>query len=222
MNTKTSKKSGLSRAKSRGFTLIELLVAVFVFFILFLIIMAFVNLAVGQTKSLHTKMLTTSLRHTMDTISQKMNSANDFADIGSNDIYGFKVNGGILGIANEVAGSTQCTFIGEKQDKTSPPNYYRIYMKVNNCSGQWPTTTDLDQPITDTSVAIDPPNADPSLAGLVFSGTLTWTPASLDVPYLKIIIRAKDKDPKYTNDNQITLQTSYMIDYLTIQRLKSL
>src|SRR3990167_6454863 len=85
-----------NRQKSKGFTLIELLVAVGVFFVLFLIILAFVRLAVGQTTTLHTKMLTSDLRNTLDALSVQMNNANgkiEVFDYNDNPvtIYGFRI-----------------------------------------------------------------------------------------------------------------------------------
>ena len=84
-----------NRQKSKGFTLIKLLVAVGVFFILFLIILAFVRLAVGQTATLHTKMLTADLRNTLDTLSVQINNANGKIEVSDSInpvvIYGFRI-----------------------------------------------------------------------------------------------------------------------------------
>lgn len=219
--------------KKQGFTLIELLVAVFIFAILFLIIMAFVNLAVSQPKSSHTKSLTTSLRHTLDTINQKLDNANVRVNTMTPNIYGFRVysdgsGNKILEIANyskTVSGAnvTTCTFIAERLDTIT--STYRIFMGFyNNCpnTANLPSAANLDKPLTDTNVALNSPtDANP---GLSFSGTTSWDAknnCTLISPYLKITINAKDNDPKYANDNQINLQTSFTMSYQTILSFKN-
>lgn len=215
--------------KKQGFTLIELLVAVFVFAILFLIIMAFVSLAAGQPKSAHTKVLTTSIRHAVDIINQKMNSANarytTTSSGGNINIYGFNINNGVLGIINltgtTASPSTQCTFFGERQDTDAQGTYWRLYMSTDShCnsipnSPNWPDASSLQQPITDTTITLDPP---PN--GLSFSGNFM---ANKDgpPPYLIMNINARDRDPKYATNNTIRFRTSYTLPYQTIVEFRN-
>lgn len=214
----------MNSIKKQGFTLIELLVAVFIFAILFLIIMAFVSLAAGQPKSAHTKALTTSLRHTIDTINQKMNTANaryvTTSSGGNINIFGFNINNGVLGIINltgtTASPSTQCTFFGEKQDTDAQGTYWRLFMSTDNhCnnipnSPNWPDASQLQQAITDNTISLDPP---PN--GLIFSGNFMASKND-SPPYLIMTINARDRDPKYADNNAIKFQTSYTLPYQTI------
>lgn len=206
-------------SQKSGFTLIEMLVAVMVFMIVFLIASSFVNLASGSTKSNHTKMLTGDVRSALDTIMQKLNSANDKVAIGGDMVYGFALHTlgsqKILGIVHQIDMShKECTFIGKRSTG--------IYMKVdnddNNCS--WPTNpSQLNQPLTDsskidvTSLTFNPPSN---------PGYVMTNQNPTQSPYLFIHIDAWDKDSKYQTDNQITIDTSFTMDYATIDRLKKL
>lgn len=199
--------------KKKGFTLIELLVAVFVFMILFLIIMAFVRLAVGQTKSLHTKMLTSDLRNTMDILNQKMMNANYKEKITwpATTIHGFKYIDNIIGTVSK---DGTCSFIGKNGDTIS------IYTK--GCTGEvgpWPKADQLDIPITNVNT-VKVTNF--TVTGKCYRCGLEGPPSGSNiVPYITVVIEAEDKDPKYATDNKIKIETSYAMDYMTIKLLKS-
>lgn len=187
----------------KSFTLIELLVAVFVFVILFMIIMSFINLASGQAKSLRTKVLTTDARGVLETISQKVNNANDKKTVGTITIYGFAVNSGILGLAS----TDGCTFIGK--------NGTALKMKIDKNCSKWPSPTDLDQPLTGANVEIVNAATEP-----LFTVKNPFDPASTTPPVLKVNLKLQDTDSKYP-ENIITLQTSYALDYLTIRKFQN-
>lgn len=192
--------------KKLGFTLIEALVAVFIFMILFLITASFVNLAAGSTKSRQTKILTSEIRNALDVINQKMNNAN--AKTTGTNIYGFKLNGTVLGIANTDGATTTCTYIGQVGTG--------IYMRYDSCSS-WPTLTADDSPLTNTNT-VNVTGFDLNPGGVDYFMTNNSPARS---PYLKISITAQDADPKYQSENVINLQTSYTMSYQTIRRLKS-
>lgn len=202
--------------KHKSFTLIELLVAVFIFIVLFMITASLVNLAAGSAKSMRTKMLTTDIRNTMDTISQKMNNANQKATIGTDVINGFFVQNYILGIATTTNGTDKkCVFIGKKSDNSI------AMLEDANCSrSSWPTTLDLSQKLTGTGVKITNNESLPTERIFILSNEVTAV--STAAPNLKVYIKAQDADAKWQNDNQITLQTTYTMDYMTIKRLQNL
>lgn len=191
----------------RGFTLIELLVAVAIFMVIFAIVASMVNLAAGSTKSARTKLLTTDLRNALEIINQKMNSANAKADA-TPPIYGFRVDGKILGIAQDVSGSVKCAFIGLNAAN-------RIMMlEKDNCTS-WPSVAELTQPLTPETIKVTKFDFSPKNQIENLSSSIT------QAPQLKIIIEAEDTDPKYASDNKITLQTGYTLDYQAIQGLKA-
>lgn len=195
--------------RRKGFTLIEMLIAVFIFVILFMIAASFVNLAVGSTKSVRTKLLTNDLRNTIDIINQKMNNANGKAT--PPPIYGFRTNGGILGIASS---DDSCTLIGRKTEASSSLGY--LAMSTVSCASIHPAwvTSDLTQRLTSTNINI--------LSFDISNSYEMINKNPSQAPYIKIVITAEDTDPKYQADNQITLQTSYTMDYMTIKRLQAL
>lgn len=210
--------------KQSGFTLIEMLIAVFVFMILFLIAASFVNLAAGSTKSNRTKLMTNDIRSALDVISQKLSTANGISTSG---IYGFAVNSttGDLGIVSDDGTNIICTFIGKVSVGT--PAIGGIYMRTGtDCS--WPSGTKIlsisDQPLTNNkniNITTNPTGTTKifTLTDAITSSNKTTYNKS---PYLKVLIEAKDTDPKYESDNVIKLQTMYTMDYKTIMRLKSL
>ncbi len=191
----------------RGFTLIELIVAVFIFMIVFLITMAFVNLASGQVKSLRTKRLTADIRNAMDTIAQKMNNANASRSLPTDpDIYGFHAYNDILGIAyKDQSGQEKCTFF-RKVD-------YQIYMEEDLCNNvySFPSFLSKKQSLTSSAVKI---------TNFVLQGSYLTGGCDDPAPYITITIEAEDAEPRYAEDNKITIQTSYTLDYLTIKKLE--
>lgn len=221
------------RRKNKAFTLIEMIIAVFIFVILFLIAASFVNLAVGSTKSVRTKLLTSDLRNTMDLINQKMNNANSKVRVGisSSDpiptidnIYGFRVvttdGGAKVLVISSSDGS--CTFIG----KLTTNNLGTIVSgKRNSCDNQRPVpepgnANEFAQKLTPLSVnvaSLDFHAGPPLEAGYTMIDT-----NPTQAPYLEIVIKAQDADDKWKDDNQIQLKTSYTMDYQTIRRLKNM
>ena len=186
----------------------ELLVAVGVFFVLFLIIMAFVRLAVGQTTTLHTKMLTADLRNTLDTLSVQMNNANGKITVSSGEtIYGFRIfnentPNEILALASF---DHKCFYIALNRGTVN------VVMDPYCDNRAVPSISSMGSSITSPGI---------NVTGLSFTPNYQMTDTDLEqTPYLRMTITAEDRDAKYL-DNKITLQTTYSMDYLTIRRLQ--
>ena len=186
----------------KALTLIELIIAVGIFVIVFLLTTSFVNLAAGQVKSTRTKTLTIDLRNAMETISQKLNSANAKETVGGVTIYGFKVNNNILGIVSTDGNKTTCTFIGKNGDN--------LAVLGNNCGGQWPTAAQLTQVLNAPTIKI---------TKLEFPADCEM-PICSQTPYLTIKIEAENLVKKSADEDIITLQSSYALSADTVKKLK--
>lgn len=184
----------------KGFTLIELIVVVMLFMIIFLITMAFINLASGQVKSMHTKMLTNDVRSATDVIFQKLNNANATAQavtLPSVSPKGFTVNNNILVTVSKGAnGTIECNFFGLKENA--------IWMH-RGCPIAAFNSRFLDERLTSDKIKVTS-----------FTPTFTADP----VPNIKIKIIAEDADPKYAGEeNKITFESAYTMDYVVWKQM---
>lgn len=193
------------RKQKKGFTLIEVLVTVVLFSLIFLVAMAFVKIASGQAKSLHTKKITAEIRNAMDKISQNLNTGAAKLTIGGTTVYGFNIKNDVLGIANS-ASPVKCSFFGVYNGK--------IMMREDDVCTTWFTPSQLDNNLTSSSIKITTP------ANAIFDVHPMTAINPTTAPYVKITIGAKDGDPKYEADNTIDVTTIYTMDYLTVKNFK--
>ncbi len=183
-----------------GFTLLEIMVAVFIFSMV--VAVTINSLAVtflgGRTNSNTQKQINLELNSLMQTISQKMGSANSIGFLSQQDatdprVYGFRVINNILVMAFS---NGVCAAIGTKNDN-------RLYMKQANCdtipnniNTSFFAGTDI---ISSNMVNITnfsfPQNNEYSMGGTA--------------PYLTVKIEAKDLKNEFTT----TVQSSYGLEY---------
>lgn len=186
-------------SKKSAFTLIELLVAVLIFGLVFTMTTIVVKFAAGRVESYRPKILANEVRAAVDTITQKMNNANTGVNIPgvSGKVYGFKVDGSNMLII--ASANNSCSFIKKDSDT--------IVMAQNNCAGV-PTTY---QKITSSEIKV---------TDFSFTGSHELSgPLDTQAPYLKVIIKAEDANPQYS-DNKFEYQTSYEMDYQTVKKLQ--
>ena len=182
--------------KKSGFTLVEILVAVFILAIILVIAGAATNLMVGRLRSKKTTDLNIPVRNAFDIISQKMNTAN--ARLGT--VYGFNEKGGILEIVNKSDGGTTCTTIGKAG----------TVLKMQQSSVDCDDSMDADwQAITPDTIEVT------AFTPIVTNAMITTS--QNDIPTAQITITAREKG---NSENQITIQTSYYLDYQTVNNLK--
>lgn len=181
-----------------GFTLIELLVALSILVVILMMGAAFANFSVGRLRSAQNVKVNEAIRNAFDLIGQKMNTAN--AKLGT--VYGFNENGGILEIVNKSdTGATTCTTIGLSAGV--------LKMKQD--------TTDCSNTLIDSTWQAITPD---TIEVTAFTPTMINAMINSDqtvIPTAQIIITAREKG---NPDNQITIQTSYYLDYQTVNNLK--
>lgn len=185
------------RTKS-AFTMVEILVAVFILSIILIMGAAATNMMVGKLRSKKTLDINTPIRNAFDIISQKMNTANT---LGNGNIFGFReVGTDILAVANKST-DTKCTYIGKDGES--------LKMIQNNCTA--PTSMSTGQIIVGNTVVVDSFSVDGKFMNTTNRSTIDF------IPYATIKLVAHDKtDPT----NTITLETSYYLDYQTVNNLK--
>lgn len=188
----------------RGFTLVELMVALFILAVILIMGAAATNYTVGKLRSKKTIDINTPVRNAFDIITQKMNTANAKITSITPPVYGFNVSGGILEIVSSSSSGTTCTTIGKVI--VGSVGVLKMKQTDNSC----------DTVISNTWQAITPSTIDVT----VFTPTITNPMIDSNptaIPFVQLEIIAQDPvDP----NNKIDLQTSYYLDYQTVNNLK--
>lgn len=190
----------------KGYTITEVIITIFIFGFLVLMGTGAVNYATGKLKSSKNLELSEAMRQTMDTLNQKMNTANGKVTIGSNIYYGFDVlTGDILMVINKGTSNT-CSYF--YKDATAKQIKFLQNASYNNCSAIPTAATSGWQPLTPNNVEVTNFDLSPR-------STLRQFPNV--IPYINIKITAVEKA---NSTNYIELKTGYYLNYLTVNTLK--
>lgn len=184
----------------KAFTLIELLVVVVIFMMIFLMTMSFVRLASGSVISARQKLLTNDIRNVYETISYSVNNASGRI-AGTMGPIVVNNNPNILMVLRTriVGGTIDCSqiFYFAKEGAIWTTE------RQTCLDSSWPGQNDPISRMTSSEIKVN---------DLKFN----YSKDSAGIPYLQMIINAKDADLQYQNDNVIDFQTSYTVDYQSL------
>lgn len=188
------------KSKKLGFTLVELMMAIFILSIILVMGAVAMNYTTGKLRSKKTLDLNTPMRNAFDIISQKMNTANAKVGTGTSAVYGFSGTtppNQILEIAND----TTCTTVGLAGTV--------LKMKQGTACD---TNISSGEAITPANIKVT--NFDLSNTNYM---TAASAPTQATIPRVTVTITAVDPaDPT----NNITVETSFSLDYQTVNNLK--
>jgi len=182
--------------KKQGYTITELMVTLFIFGFLVLMGVGAVNYATGKLKSSKNLELSEAMRLTMDTLNQKMNTANGKANIGTNQIYGFRVISNALVAVNTTGASAKCSI------------FKLINQQIKYINSTCPAAIPADSDVS--WQALSPANVNVTTFTLTPNYFMT-SATRTTIPFINVLIHAEEKN---NATNYIELKTGYYLNYI--------